>query len=100
MFENLGIKLKTARMDNHLSRNQVAELVGISASMVGLYENGTRLPSLHVLVKLAAHYKVSVDYLLDLSTATTNTLSLDGLNPKQIKSLKMVYECFRNENYI
>lgn len=98
MFENLGNKLKTARMDNKLSRNQVSELIGISVSMIGLYENGTRLPSLPVLVKLAAHYKVSVDYLLDLNTDSNNTLSLDGLTPKQVKSLKMVYECFRNEN--
>ena len=98
MFENLGSKLKTARINNNLSRSQVAELIGVSVSMVGLYESGTRLPSLSALVKLAAHYKVSIDYLLDINTDSNNTLSLDGLTPKQVKSLKMVADCFRNGN--
>lgn len=97
MFENLGTKLKTARINSNLSRKQVAELIDVSVSTIGLYESGTRLPSLSILVKLAAHYKVSIDYLLDLNTNFSNTLSLDGLSSKQIKTLKMVSECFRNE---
>lgn len=96
MFENLGTKLKTARINSNLSRKQVSELTGVSVSIIGLYESGTRLPSLPVLVKLAAHYKVSVDYLLDLNTDSNNTLSLDGLTSKQIKALKMISDCFRN----
>ena len=67
MFENLGSKLKTLRMKNQLSRKQVAELIGISVSMIGFYENSERLPSLPILVKLASLYKVSVDYLLDIT---------------------------------
>lgn len=98
MFENLGSKLKAARVNNNLSRSQVAELIGVSVSMVGLYESNTRLPSLSALVKLAAHYKVSIDYLLDINTDSNDTLSLDGLTPKQIKTLKMVADCFRNGN--
>ena len=98
MFENLGSKLKAARINNNLSRSQVAELIGVSVSMVGLYESGTRLPSLSALVKLAAHYKVSIDYLLDVNTDSNDTLSLDGLTPKQIKALKMTADCFRNGN--
>lgn len=94
MFENLSTKLKAARINRNLSRKQISELTGVSVS--GLYENGTRLPSLTVLVKLATHYKVSIDYLLDFNTNPNNSLSLDGLSPKQIKTLKMVYDCFLN----
>lgn len=98
MFENLGNKLKILRVQNHLSRKQVGELVGVSTSMVGLYESGDRLPSLHILVKLATQYKVSVDYLLDTDTNTKETLSLEGLTPSQVKALKMTIECFRSPN--
>lgn len=95
MLENLGIKLKTLRVSNKLSRKQIAELVGISTSMIGLYETGQRLPSIPILIKLATHYKVSLDYLLD-TEIQKNVLSLEGLTDKQIKALKITAECFRN----
>lgn len=96
MFENLGNKLKTLRMKNQLSRKQVAELIGISVSMVGFYENNERLPSLPILVKLASLYKVSVDYLLDITISNKETLSLEGLTEEQIKVIKSTVECFHN----
>ena len=96
MLKNLGYKLKTLRVRNQLSRKQVAELVGVSVSTIGLYESNERLPSLPVLVKLACQYKTSVDYLLNIDTSDKN--SLDGLTDKQIKALKMTAECFRNSN--
>ena len=98
MFENLGYKLKTLRVNNQLSRKQVADLVGVSVSTIGLYESDERLPSLPVLVKLATQYKTSVDYLLGVDTAGKEILSLEGLSDKQIKALKMTAECFRNQN--
>ena len=98
MFENLGYKLKTLRVKNQLSRKQVADLVGVSVSTIGLYESDERLPSLPVLVKLATQYKTSVDYLLGVDCSGKETLSLEGLSDKQIKALKMTAECFRNNN--
>lgn len=98
MLENLGDKLKTLRVNNQLTRKQVAELIGVSVSTIGLYESNERLPSIPVLVKLASQYKTSVDYLLNIDTSNKNALSLDGLTDKQIKALKMTAECFRNSN--
>lgn len=98
MLENLGDKLKTLRVNNQLTRKQVAELIGVSVSTIGLYESNERLPSIPVLVKLASQYKTSVDYLLNIDTSNKSALSLDGLTDKQIKSLKMTAECFRNSN--
>lgn len=54
MLENLGDKLKTLRVNNQLTRKQVAELIGVSVSTIGLYESNERLPSIPVLVKLAS----------------------------------------------
>lgn len=99
MFENLGNKLKMARLNNKLSRKQAAELTGVSVGTIGMYETGERLPSLPVIVKLATQYRVSVDYLLDCDTAKSNdTLSLDGLTADQIRVLKLTADCFRNPN--
>ena len=98
MIENLGSKLKNARVNSKLSRKQIAERIGVTASMIGLYETGERLPSLTVIIKLATQYKVSIDYLLGYNTKSTDTLSLDGLTDNQIKALKLTIDCFRNLN--
>lgn len=97
MLGDLGNKLKTLRVNNQLSRKQVAELIGVSASTIGLYESGERLPSVMVLVKLATQYKTSVDYLLGIDVDGREMLSLEGLNDKQIKALKTTIECFRGQ---
>lgn len=96
MINRLGEKLKSARVSRNLTRKQVAELVGVTASVIGHYETGERIPSVPILVKLATHYKVSLDYLLDHTIINSNTLSLDGLTDKQISVLKQTADCFRN----
>ena len=98
MINNLGDKLKSARIQNKLSRKVVAELTGVSVSMIGLHESNVRQPSLNILIKLSAIYKVSVDYLLGTDSNTRNVLYLDGLTDKQITALKMTADCFRNSN--
>lgn len=98
MIENLGSKLKIARVNKKLSRKQVSELIGVTSSMIGLYETGERLPSLPAIAKLATLYRVSTDYLLDINIESTDTLSLDGLTDNQIKALKLTADCFRNLN--
>lgn len=98
MLGNLGDRLKNARLNCGLSRKQVAELTGVTVTTIGMCENGERLPSLHMIVKLATHYKVSVDYLLGCGTGTTDTLSLEGLTDKQVRALKLTVECFRGQN--
>lgn len=96
MINRLGEKLKSARVSRNFTRKQVAELVGVTASVIGHYETGERMPSVPILLKLATHYKVSLDYLLDNTIINSNTLSLDGLTDKQISILKQTADCFRN----
>ncbi len=96
MFIQLGEKLKSARVNAGLSRKQVADLIDVSVAMIGHYETNERAPSLMVLVKLAAQYKVSLDYLLDNNNSSGDTVSLDGLTLKQKQVIRQTIECFRN----
>lgn len=96
MITGLGDKLHSSRKKSKLSRKQVANLLGVSTSLIGLYETDVRQPSLSALVKLASLYKVSTDYLLGNETDDKLTLSLTGLSDKQIDALKLTYNCFRN----
>ena len=97
MIRGLDKRLQISRINSNLTRKQVAELINVSESLIGLYENGTRQPSLSSLIKLASIYKVSTDYLLGCETINGNLISLDGLNEKQIQALNMTIKCFRKQ---
>lgn len=96
MIRGLDKRLQISRINSNLSRKQVAELINVSESLIGLYENGSRQPSLSSLVKLASIYKVSTDYLLGCESTTKNQISVSGLNDKQINALNVTIQCFRN----
>lgn len=96
MIKDLNKRLQIARINSNLSRKQVSELIGVSESLIGLYESAARQPSLTTLVKLSSLYKVSTDYLLGCPTNDTHSLSLNGLTDKQIEALTLTAKCFKN----
>lgn len=57
-------RLKQLRQSKHLTQAQVAERIGVTASMVSSYETDIRLPSYEVMLRIADLFGVSVDYLL------------------------------------
>lgn len=60
----LGKKLKNLRKENHITQEELAKKIGISTSMVGMYETDARKPSYEVLLKISKCFNVSTDYLL------------------------------------
>ncbi len=97
MIEGLDKRLQNSRLNAGLSRSQIASLLDVSDSLIGLYETGVRQPSLATLIKLSSIYKVSTDYLLGCENISNNHISTEGLSTQQIKALKMTIECFRNK---
>lgn len=61
---DFSLRLKQLRLDKHLTQAQVAERIGVTASMVSSYETDIRLPSFEVMVRIADLFGVTVDYLL------------------------------------
>lgn len=57
-------RLKQLRQDKHMTQAQVADKIGVTASMVSSYETDIRLPSFEVMVRIANLFGVTVDYLL------------------------------------
>ena len=52
--------MSTKRVKRNISRETVADAVGISVSAISMYENGERIPRDVVKVKLASYYGKSV----------------------------------------
>ena len=66
--------------------------------MIALYESGERLPSLSALIKLSRVLGVTTDYLLGVSSDKASFLDVSGLTPKQIESLDLIIENYRECN--
>ena len=60
----LGARIAAMRRSRGLSQADLARNLKISASAVGMYEQGRREPSAELLVALAKEFETSVDYLL------------------------------------
>lgn len=85
MIPHLSSKLKELRRSCNLTRSQVARRIGVSESTIGMYESGSRQPTLENLRKLAHLYKTTTDYLLDCESSAGGTLSLFGLCEEEKK---------------
>ncbi len=63
----LYIRIKNMREDADLLQTQVAEALGISQQHYSMYESGKRELPMHLFIKLAKLYNVSLDYLAGLT---------------------------------
>lgn len=61
---NLGERLKHLRHGRKISQTDVAQYIGITRSAYSHYESNNRQPVYETIIKLAAYFNVSVDYLL------------------------------------
>ena len=60
----LGARIAALRREKGWSQAELARVLGISASAMGMYEQGRREPSADTLVALARELGVTTDFLL------------------------------------
>ena len=90
MIAGLPEKLREERKKTGLSQMAVGEIVGTTKTMMTKYETGVTTPTTEVLLKLAAFYKVSVDYLLGLERK--KMLNVSALSDHEIETVRRVIE--------
>ncbi len=59
--KKFGTTIRNARMENRLTQEKLAELLGITPVHVKQIEAGTRMPSVEVLYNIAVTLNLSVD---------------------------------------
>ena len=60
----IGKRIKDLRTQRKLSQQELGDLLGVTKVSVCGYENGTRIPNLEKLVRLAEVLETTTDYLL------------------------------------
>lgn len=102
MIEIFAERLSALRKAEGLSVNELGKRVHISSSMISRYEAGERLPSYKALIKFAAYFKVTTDFLLGVETSSEtrskNTIDVTGLYPRQIEAVRMIVEQCKDMN--
>ncbi len=61
IFSQMLVKL---RKNKDISRNKLAEVLGVSVASIGYYETGKRVPDIETLVKMADYFGVTCDEML------------------------------------
>ena len=60
-------EIRNLRVENKLSQQKVADVLKITRQQYQLYESGKREMPMHIFIKLAKFYDVSLDYLAGLN---------------------------------
>lgn len=93
---NFGNRLKTLRIKKKLTQQQLADLLGLTKSVISAYENGLRYPAYDVLIKIARIFKVSTDFLLGVEIKREIDTSV--LTDEQVEALIVLIDTIRNNN--
>lgn len=82
-MKNLGSRIKKYRSALKMTQADLAHRLGITGAAVSSYENGSRLPSYEVLVKLSNILGVTTDELLGCAQSGTEHMDVSGLTSLQ-----------------
>lgn len=83
----MGARVAALRRDAGWSQAELGRRLQVSASAVGMYEQGRREPSLETLLALSRVFGVTADYLLTGSPVTL---------PDQQAVSRMMYRCMES----
>jgi len=70
-YNLFGSRLRGLRQKRGLLQKDLADSIGVTKSLIGMYERGERQPSHQTIQKVADYFNVSIDYLIGKSEVTT-----------------------------
>ncbi len=77
----MKLRIRDIREDRDLTQKQIADYLMCDQSLYSKYEREEREIPLHLIVRLARYYRVSVDYLVGL-TNTKTPYPMEGVTLK------------------
>ncbi len=64
MNNRFSEQIKVVRIENNLSRAELAEKLSVSTRLISYWENGKRECDFDMLIKISELFSVSIDFLL------------------------------------
>ena len=94
---DFGNRLKELRKQAGLTQQQLANQIGLSKTVISYYELHTRTPSPEIIIKLAAVFHVSSDYLLGIEKKNGRTVDVSGLTDEEVKAVEQIIVLLRKK---
>ena len=83
-----GDVIKSLRVSHNISQVQLASELHVSKQTISNWENNNILPSIEMLVKIAAFFSVSADYLLELDQR--KYIEVSGLTDQELAHIQQI----------
>lgn len=83
-----GDVIKSLRVSHNISQVQLASELHVSKQTISNWENNNILPSIEMLVKIAAFFSVSTDYLLELDQR--KYIEVSGLSDQELAHIQQI----------
>ena len=89
-MQSLGDRIREYRTSLRMTQADFANRLGITGASVSAYENGTRLPSYEVLVRIADILGVTTDELLGRRKADKVVIEVTHLTPQERHAVQQI----------
>ncbi|QEK11653.1 helix-turn-helix transcriptional regulator [Crassaminicella thermophila] len=86
-----GSRLKHLRSKKKITQQELAELLNVSPSTIGMYEQGRRDPDTNTIKFLANYFNVSTDYLLGIVDDPDVIRVTGDQVPKELRNIGVEY---------
>mgnify|MGYP003216194370 CR=1 FL=1 len=93
---HIGTHIRTLRLARGMTQEDFANRINVAKSTVSAYENGSRLPSYDVLVKIADLFHVTTDNLLGRRGGCM--IDVSGLTARQRNTIQDVITTYQAYN--
>ena len=78
-----------------MSQVELSQKLGVTKQCVSNWENDNIVPSIDMLINISKFFKVTTDYLLELTD--NDAVSLKGLSDKEKAHIKMLIEDLKSK---
>lgn len=82
---DFGEKLKSLRLQKHMTQEELSVRLGVTKSVISAYENNKRMPSYGILIQLSRTFSVTTDYLFGLEEK--HAIYVSGLTDDEILAI-------------
>ena len=90
---DFGNRLRALRIAKGWTQSQLSSRLGLTKSVISAYETALRYPSYDILIRIAALFGVSSDYLLGIEAA--QTLDVTGLSDEHVELVRKLIDALR-----
>lgn len=100
---DFGSRLKVLRLYKNMKQEDLAHVLSISKSAVGMYERNERQPSFEIIEKISQFFNVSIDYLItgkEHEVECKSSIDLSSLSDEDIKEVKKYISYIKWKSHI